>query len=223
MDACTTQYVVFELLVDDLQVSVLERNNTRQIEGRWSTVHRIRTNDCGFLTIHHRRLVFSLISQSIESWIQYISRHLQSKPSSTTIRGTNYTTRSSVNDLNAKERNVETPRAHNQPQREDHWADDCVIEDGAALLHKTEDTRGQQRHTTKVCKHKYSQHIEQLHRRLLFLVLSDARLPKHPTLIDYHTSNWGLVPQATAVSHWTPPGLYGCSLNKCQCNSETQV
>ena len=30
-----------------------------------------------------------------------------------------------------------------QPQREDHWAD-CVIEDGAALLHKTEDTRGQQ-------------------------------------------------------------------------------
>ena len=36
MDACiyTTQYLVFELLVDDLQVSVLERNNTRQIEGR---------------------------------------------------------------------------------------------------------------------------------------------------------------------------------------------
>jgi hypothetical protein len=95
-----------------------------------------------------------------------------------------------------------------QPQREDHWADDCVIKDGAALLHKTEDSRGQQRYTTKVCKHKYSQHIlSNFIDDYYFLYLQMPGLPKHPTLIDYHTSNWGLVLQATAVYHWTPPGL----------------
>ena len=188
MDACTIHDTIPSIWTfGGRSTSVRSRTKQHTLDGGevinctpnqnqwlWISNHP-RHWEWSLLLEYHRRLVYSLISNSIEGWILYLSRHLLSKPLSTTIRGRNYTKRSSVNDLNAKERNVETSRAYNQPQREDHWADDCVIEDGAALLHKTEDSRGQQRYTTKVCKHKYSQHIEQLQRRLLFLVLSDAR------------------------------------------------
>ena len=155
------------------------RSRTKQHTPDWGEVINCAPNQNQWLWIpNHPPSAISLFFDISINWELNpipITSFTYIRASPTTIRGRNYTKRSSVNDLNAKERNVETSRAYNQPQREDHWADDCVIEDGAALLHKTEDSRGQQRYTTKVCKHKYSQHIEQLQRRLLFLVLSDAR------------------------------------------------
>ena len=149
---------------------------------------------------HQRRLVFSSISNSIP-----ITSFTYIRASPTNIRRRNYTKRSSVNDLNAKERNVETSRVHNHNAKIT----------GRTVWLKTElrcYTRPRIAEASNGTRLKYvnintpnilSNFIDDYY----FLYFQMPRLPKHPTLIDYHTSNWGLVPQATAVSHWTPPGL----------------
>ena len=112
-----------------------------------------------------------------------------SKPWSTTIRGRNYTKRSSVNDLNAKERNVETSRVHNPNAKIT----------GRTVWLKTElrcYTRPRIPEASNGTRPKYvnintPQDIGKLHKRLHYLLYFQMPgLPKHPTLIDYHTSNW---------------------------------
>jgi hypothetical protein len=186
MDACTILDKILSIWTfGGRSTSVRSRTKQHTLDGgevinctpnqnQWLWIpNHPRHWEWSLLLEYHRRLVYSLISNSIEGWILYLSRHLLSKPSSTTIRGRNYTKRSSVNDLNAKERNVETSRVHNPNAKNT----------GRTVWLKTElrcYIRPRIAKASNGSRPKYvnintPQDIEQLHRRLLFLVLSDAR------------------------------------------------
>ena len=111
-----------------------------QYQWLWISNHP-RQWEWSLLLEYHHRLVFSSISNSIESWNQ--TYHVLYNPSVTY----NYQGEKLHHTILRQWSQYQVAERRNlhdtQPQRLDHWAD-CVIEDRAALLHKTKDTRGQQ-------------------------------------------------------------------------------
>jgi hypothetical protein len=182
MDACTILDKILSIWTfGGRSTSVRSRTKQHTLDGgevinctpnqnQWLWIpNHPRHWEWSLLLQHQRRLVFPSISNSIP-----ITSFTYIRASPTNIRGRNYTKRSSVNDLNAKERNVETSRVHNP---------NAKITGRTTVWLKTElrcYTRPRIPEASNGTRPKYvnintPQDIEQLHRRLLFLVLSDAR------------------------------------------------